>query len=61
MTGISDLKTIFTEKLDLLYIDQDMPVFYKQLIEYWFEFYGTEPKDVTEILNESMCPCAQII
>ena len=51
VTGISDFKTFFTEKLDLLYFEQDMPMFYKQ---YWFDFYGTEPKDVNQILNESM-------
>ena len=54
VTDISDFKTFCPNQLDPLNIQQDVSMFYKQLLEYWFVFYGTEPKDVNEIFNESM-------
>jgi len=54
VTGISDFQIFFTKKLDLKYIDQDIPIFYKQLLGYWFAFHGTDPSSINEILNESL-------
>ena len=54
VTGISDFQTFFMKKLDLGHIQNGIPLFYKQLFEYWFDFHGTEPRDINEILNESL-------
>ena len=37
---------------DTDFLNDDTPLFYKQLLQYWFDFYATKPEGVTEILSE---------
>ena len=37
---------------DTDFLNDDTPLFYKQLLQYLFDFYATKPEGVTEILSD---------
>ena len=44
--------TLFSYNTNIKYIDNKIPSFYKQIMEYWLELYSTNPTNPNDILNE---------
>ena len=55
ITNINDLKSFLSYKYDMIYIKDRIPLFYKQLFQYWFELHSRPPETRNEILNEMVC------
>ena len=51
MSDMNDISK-FTYKLSTGQIPGNMSKFYKQILEFWFDFYSVEPSSTGEILNE---------
>ena len=53
MTGMGNISKL-THKLNSGLIPENIPKFYKQLLESWFDFFSVEPTSAEEILNENL-------
>ena len=47
-------KQFLLHKLDRNLINQDISLFYKQMLESWFTFFSVQPKTIQEILSEKI-------
>ena len=54
ITKISNFNEFLSFKNDVRFISQDIPPFYKQIFEYWFELYSVHPVSTNDILNEKI-------
>ena len=61
VTGIVDIEQFMGYKNDINFIKNKMPLFYKQLFQFWFELHSRPPENVNEILNEQLFNNKRII
>jgi len=51
---ISDIKSFLLHKNDTVYLNKDVPPFYKQLLQIWYELYSIEPTSNEEVRREHL-------
>ena len=51
-TGITNFLQFFKYKNDVLFLRDNFPPFYKQIVQYWYEIYSIKPTNQNDILNE---------
>ena len=51
-TGIENFELFFNYKNDERFLNKDIPLFYRQLSQHWYELHNTDPVQKNDILNE---------
>jgi hypothetical protein len=54
VTGKDNFLHLFGYKNDIRYIKDTIPPFYKQILEYWYQLYSSDPIKPNDILNEKV-------
>ena len=54
VTKINNFNEYLSFKNDARYISKEIPQFYKQIFEYWFQLYSSQPISTNDILNEKL-------
>ena len=52
ITNVKSLHSFLSYKFDIIYITKNLPLFYKQIFQFWFELHSRPPENVNEIMNE---------
>ena len=53
-TKVKNFETFFKYKNDVKYLHDDMPLFYRQVLQSWYELFCIQPKSKAEILDETL-------